>query len=67
MNIASNLNSLQTNQSFLNTTAKDIQNPPQNLEKNITNLIVAEKSSAVNINSIKTQDEMIGSLLDIKV
>jgi flagellar hook protein FlgE len=66
MNITSNSNSLQTNQSFLNTTAKSIESGSQNLSKDMTNLITAENTNAVNINAIKTQDEMLGSLLDIK-
>lgn len=36
------------------------------LSKELTNQIVAEDATAVNISAIKTQDEMLGSLLDIK-
>lgn len=36
------------------------------LNKEIPNQIIAEDVSAVNIQAIKTQDEMLGSLLDIK-
>ncbi len=66
MNISSNVTSLQTNQSFLNTTAKSIEKQSGDLSKNMTNLIVAEDVNTLNINAIKTQDEMLGSLLDIK-
>jgi len=66
MNISSNVTSLQTNQSFLNTTAKSIEKQSDDLSKNMTNLIVAEDVNTLNINAIKTQDEMLGSLLDIK-
>ena len=67
MNIASNVNSLQTNQSFLNTTAKSIEKQSPDLAKDMTNLIVSENVNALNVNAIKTQDEMFGSLLDITV
>ena len=66
MNISSNINAIQTNQSFLNSTAKNIENQSKDLAKDMTNLIVAEDVNAVNVNVIKTQDEMLGSLLDIK-
>jgi len=67
MNISSNTASIQTNQSFLNTTAKSIEKQDGDLAKDMTNLIVAEDVNAVNTTAIKAQDEMLGSLLDIKV
>ena len=67
MNISSNTASIQTNQSFLNTTAKSIEKQDGDLAKDMTNLIVAEDVNAVNVTAIKAQDEMLGSLLDIKV
>ena len=36
------------------------------LAKEIPDQIVAQDTTAVNLSAIKTQDEMIGSLLDIK-
>ncbi|MFT5661280.1 MAG: flagellar hook protein FlgE [Sulfurimonas sp.] len=36
------------------------------LAKELTDQIIAEDAVAVNVSAIKTQDEMIGSLLDIK-
>ena len=66
MNISSNTASIQTNQSFLNTTAKSIEKQSGDLAKDMTNLIVAEDVNAVNVTAIKAQDEMLGSLLDIK-
>ena len=66
MNISSNVSSIQTNQSFLNTTAKNIKNSSGDLSKEIPNLVVAEKTNAVEVTAIKAQDEMLGSLLDIK-
>jgi len=66
MNISSNTTSIQANQSFLNTTAKSIEKQSGDLAKDMTNLIVAEDVNAVNVTAIKAQDEMLGSLLDIK-
>jgi len=66
MNISSNIASIQTNQSFLNSTAKSIEKQSGDLAKDMTNLIVAEDVNAVNVEAIKAQDEMLGSLLDIK-
>ena len=67
MNISSNTSAIKTNQSFLNTTAKSIEKQSANEVKDMTNLIVAEDVNAVNVVAIKSQDEMLGSLLDIKV
>lgn len=36
------------------------------LAKEITTQIIAQDATAVNVNAIRTQDEMLGSLLDIK-
>jgi len=37
-----------------------------NLSKEIPDQLIAQDATAVNIAAIKTQDEMLGSLLDIK-
>ena len=66
MNISNNVSSMQTNQNFLNTTAKSIEKQSGDLAKDITNLVVAEDINAVNVTAIKAQNEMLGSLLDIK-
>lgn len=66
MNISSNTASIQTNQSFLNTTAKSIEKQSGDLAKDMTNLVVAQDVNEVNVTAIKAQDEMLGSLLDIK-
>lgn len=66
MNISSNTASIQTNQSFLNTTAKSMEKQSGDLAKDMTNLVVAQDVNAVNVTAIKAQDEMLGSLLDIK-
>jgi len=66
MNISGNTSSIQTNQSFLNKTATNIQKQSGDLSKDIPNLTIAEDVNALNVSAIKTQDEMLGSLLDIK-
>ncbi len=66
MNISNNVSSLQANHSFLNTTANNIGKQNGDLAKDMTNLVVAENVNEVNVVAIKAQDEMLGSLLDIK-
>ena len=66
MSISNNISAISTNQNFLNTTAKSIQKQSGDLAKDMTNLIVAQDTNAVNVTAIKAQDEMLGSLLDIK-
>ena len=66
MNISNNVSSIQSNQNFLNTTAKSIEKESGNLAKDMTNLVIEEDVNAVNVTAIKAQDEMLGSLLDIK-
>jgi len=66
MNISTNISALTSNQSFLNTTAKNIQNSSGDLSKEIPNLIIAKETNELNVVTIKAQDEMLGSLLDIK-
>jgi flagellar hook protein FlgE len=36
------------------------------LAKELTDQVVVEDATAVNVTAIKTQDEMVGTLLDIK-
>lgn len=71
MNISGNISSLQSNQTFMNKNASDIANVSRqgsgvDLSKAMTDQIIGEKVSAVNVSAIKTQNEMLGSLLDIK-
>jgi len=42
------------------------QRSQTNLAKEFTDQIITEKATSVNVSTIKTQDEMFGSLLDIK-
>ena len=37
-----------------------------NLAKEIPDLIIAQEATALNVTAIRTQDEMLGSLLDTK-
>ena len=46
-----------------NTGSKTSQT---DLAKEIPNQIIAQDATAVNVTAIKTQDQMLGSLLDIK-
>ncbi len=78
--ISSNVNSLQTNQTFMNNNAQNIANSnttkpsdssseksQTNLAKELTDQIVIENVNDANVASIKTQEQMFGSLLDITV
>ena len=42
------------------------KNSQTDLSKELTDQIVVEDATAVNVAAIKTQDEMLGTLLDIK-
>ena len=79
MNISANLASIGANQTFLNTTANNIANSntmqtdsfssqqsQTDLSKEIPNLMVVEGVNALNVSAIKTQDEIVGTLLDTK-
>lgn len=78
MNISNNITSIQSQQSALNTSAVNVANINKassegnsammqtDLAKEMTNQIVAQNATEVNVSSIKTADEMFGSLLDIK-
>ena len=100
MNISSNISSIGSHQTAMNTSANNVANVNTNgfvpkdtvmsnsgnsvsantrvssdngsnrsqtdLAKELTEQIVVEDATAVNVTAIKTQDEMLGSLLDIK-
>ena len=42
------------------------QRSQTDVAKELTNQIVSQNATGVNVSAIKTQDEMLGSLLDIK-
>ena len=74
MTISNNLSSIQYQQQMLNKSASSIASTgnsnlkgnQSDLSKDITDQIIAQDATSVNVNAIKTQDEMLGSLLDIK-
>ena len=71
MNISNNISSIQSHQNMMNTSASNVanmsnKNSNTDLAKEMTNQIVASSGTEVNASAIKTQDDMIGTLLDIK-
>ncbi len=100
MNISSNISSITSHQTMMNTGANNIANvntdgyipkdtrmtdtgnsvtantrasddtgskmSQTDLVKELTDQIITQDATAVNVTAIKTQDEMLGSLLDIK-
>ncbi len=100
MNIQSNISSISSHQTMINTGANNIANvntdgyipkdtkmsnsgnavtantrvaddngsqrSQTDLAKELTDQIVAQDITEVNVSAIRTQDEMFGSLLDIK-
>lgn len=67
MNISSNIASIQNTQA---TSATNVANAMKDhkvdLAKEIHEQITAQRSTEVNISAIKAQDEILGSLLDMK-
>ena len=70
MNVSSNVSSIQSQQSMLNRSAETISNsafnPKTDLAQEMTKQIIAQNSTEVNASAIKTADQMLGSLLDMK-
>lgn len=71
MNISNNIASLQAHQTMLNTSANNVANSGSqasqaDLSKEMVTQMVVEDVTALNVTAIKTQDEMFGTLLDIK-
>ena len=100
MSISSNISSIGSHQTLLNTSANNVANvnsdgfipkdtklssvgdsvtantrvsdddgskrSQTDLAKELTDQMIAEDATSVNVSAIKTQDEMLGSLLDIK-
>ena len=52
--------------SFSKATSNGSVNSQTDLSKEMTDQVIVEKAVAANVNAIRTQDEMFGSLLDIK-
>ena len=70
MNISNNISSIQSNQSYMNVSASSVARSGSDanvdLAKEMPKQIVAENVNSANVSAIKSQDEMFGSLLDIK-
>jgi len=67
MNISNNTSSIQSYQSMMNRSANNIATDTNaDLAKEIPTQMVAQSATKANVSAIKTQDEMLGSLLDIK-
>ncbi len=62
--ITNNKNSVSANTRKADDTGSD--KSQTDLSKEIPDQIIAEKAIAVNVSAIRTQDEMLGSLLDMK-
>ncbi len=52
--------------SFSKATSNGSASSQTDLSKEMTDQVLVEKAVAANVNAIRTQDEMFGSLLDIK-
>ncbi len=71
MEIYSNVNTIQNQMNQFNNNASKIANAGESVEKSsdiskpLTDNISLENGLDAQVNSIKTQDEMIGSLLNI--
>ena len=71
MNISTNINSIYNNQSIINTSADRIaqssmQGSTTDLAQEIPKQMIAQKAVEADAVSIKTQDDVLGTLLDIK-
>lgn len=68
MNISSNISSMQSHQQMLNVNASNVANVNSNtdLTREIPSMMVSQRATEVNTAPIKTQDQMIGTLLDMK-
>ncbi len=77
MNISNNIASIGFQQETLNKSAQAVANinkPAEeannqvqtDLSKEMTTQMVAQNATEANVSTIKTADEMFGSLLDIK-
>lgn len=82
MTISNNISSIQASQTLLNTTANNVANSitaqtrsknnegleqsQTDLSKEIQNMMIAQRTTEANVSVIKTQDDIMGTLLDIK-
>jgi flagellar hook protein FlgE len=70
MNITANISSIQYQQDLFNQSAQRVGssaiNPKVDLAKEIPDQMIAQKSIESNIVAIKTDDEMMGTLIDMR-
>lgn len=70
--ISSNFNALQQNNQFMNQNAKNIaevstqKSSNVDLAKEMTDQIVIKNINDANLEAMRTQDVMLGTLLDMK-
>ena len=63
--ISYSLQGINQAQKMLNSSAQNIATGSEELEKEMSNQIVAENSQAANIKTAQTQDEMLAELMHI--
>lgn len=70
MNISSNTSSIQYQQDLFNQSSQKLANastnPKVDLAKELPEQMVIQKSIEANVATIRADDEMLGSLLDMK-
>lgn len=66
MTIQTNASAMMNYQKALDVTAQKVASNEGEMAKNMTDMIVEEKGNALNAEPIKAQDEMLGTVLDMK-
>jgi flagellar hook protein FlgE len=70
MNISANTSSIQYQQNLFNQSSQKLANastdPKVDLAKELPEQMVIQKSIEANVATIRADDEMLGSLLDMK-
>jgi len=71
MNISSNISSIQNTQTMMNQSAVNVSNISQensqtDLAKEMTDQITFQNTTSADVTAIRTEDEMLGTLLDLK-
>lgn len=71
MNISSNISSIQNTQTMMNQSAVNVsninnENSQTDLAKEMTNQITFSNATKADVTAIRTEDEMLGTLLDLK-
>jgi len=71
MNISSNISSIQNTQTMMNQSAVNVsninnENSQTDLAKEMTDQITFSNTTKADVTAIRTEDEMLGTLLDLK-